>query len=650
MTRRTGLAHTAALTLAAALAATPGAAGAQQDTLPLDSLVVTASPTPRAAGDVARCVTVLKGAALRSEGLTLLADALRAVSGFTVVRGGSWGAVTSVFLRGGESDHVLVLVDGVQVNQPGGSFDFSALTLENVERIEILRGPASSLYGSDAMAGVVHVITRTGRGAPRLEAVLRGGGFGFREASLQTEGGGGSVGWSVSVARSRADGVLPRNNEFRNTVLSANVRLAPDAWTRASVAVRLGDRRYHFPTDGGGAVVDDNAFTFGDETSVSVMGSRMWSSRLEVRTAVGLVRDGGGTDDQADAPEDTLGYFGFASLDQTERATGDVRATLRTDAVTYTVGAELEHERQRSFSESLSQWGPSVTRSTHSRANRAGYAHVTGSRGAVSFGAGARLEDNERFGRFVSWNAEAVWRPAASTRVRASAGRGVKEPTFFENFAEGWVRGNPALAPERTRSVDAGVDQTLADGRVTLSLSGFAQRFEDLIEYTAVPASPRDPNYRNVAEASARGLELAARARMGLLAAGVDWTWLETRAVRSGDEAGDAGDFVEGSRLLRRPAHSLGVHASVGTARGSLSADLLVVGERDDRDFTTWPARRVTLPSYARAGVAAEVPVRGLRLMLRADNLLDARYEEVRGFAAPGRTASAGVRFTFGGP
>jgi vitamin B12 transporter len=458
------------------------------------------------------------------------------------------------------------------------------------------------------------------------------------------------VGWSISVARSRADGVLPRNNGFRNTVLSANVRVAPDASTRASVAVRLGERRYHFPTDGSGAVVDANAFTFGDETSVSVTGSRLWSSRLEVRTAVGLVRDGGGTDDQADAADDTLGYFAFASLDQTERATGDVRATLRTDPGTYTVGVELEHERQRSFSESLSQWGPSVGRSAHRRANRAGYAHVTGSRGEVAFGAGARLEDNERFGRFLSWNAEAVWRPTASTRVRAAAGRGVKEPTFFENFAEGWVRGNPALAPERTRSVDAGVEQTLADGRVTLSLSGFDQRFEDLIEYTAVPASPRDPNYRNVAAASARGLETAARARIGLVAAGADWTWLKTRVVRAAEESDAAGDFVEGSRLVRRPEHTLRVHGSVGTSHGSLSAELLVVGERDDRDFTSWPSRRVALPSYARAGVAVEAPFRGLRLMLRADNVLNARYEEVRGFTAPGRTASAGVRFTFGGP
>jgi vitamin B12 transporter len=638
-----------ALVSVALLAAAAPPAPAQERPFVLDGLVVTASPSPRAAREVARSVTVLDGAALRAEGVAFVTDALRAVPGLAVVRGGSWGAATSVFMRGGESDHVLVLVDGVQMNQPGGAFDFAGLTLENVERIEVVRGPASSLYGSDAMAGVIHIITRSGRGAPRLEASVRAGSFGRREASLQVAGGDGDSGWSFSLARYRTDGLLPQNNSFDNTVLSANVRLAPDASTRAGVALRVADRTYHFPTDGGGVVTDWNAFTFGDETSVAVTASRFLSDRFELRSAVSLARDGGGTDDRADTPADTLGYYAFESLDQVERAAADLRASLSLGPVSSTVGVEVERQRQRSFSQSFSEWGPSVGRSDHGRTNRAGYTHVTGTRGALAFAGGVRVEDNERFGRFASWNAEAAWRPAGGTRVRASAGRGVKEPTFFENFAEGWIRGNPELDPERARSLDAGVEQELAGGRVTLGVSAFHQRLEDLIQYVAYPASPADPNYLNIAEAVARGLEAAAEVRVGAFSGGVDWSWLATEVVRGGGDDGPGADFVPGSRLLRRPDHTVGLHGSVAWASGLVRADARVVGERDDRDFSSWPTRRVALPRHTTVDVAAEVPVLGSRVVLRAENLLDARYEEVAGFPAPGRALSLGARFTFGG-
>lgn len=637
-----------AVLLAALLAATPSSARSQGIPLELEGFVITASPVPRAVGEIARSVTVLEGSALRAGGLSSVADALAGVPGLDVVRGGSFGAATSVFLRGGESDYVLVLVDGVRVNQPGGSFDFAGLTLANVERIEIVRGPASALYGSDAMAGVIQIITRTGRGAPKGELSMRGGSFGRREGSVRIEGGGASSGWSLALERLRADGVLPRNNGFANTVLSANVRLAPDADTRAGVAIRLADRTYHFPTDGSGAVTDDNAFTYGDEASVAVTAARRVSGKVDLRGGVTLAQTDGGTEDGADSPGDTLGYWGFTSLDHVRRATADVRADVRLGRVTGSFGAELERQEQRSFSESLSQWGNSTGQSENTRDNRAGYAHLVGLAGPLSFAGGVRLEDNQRFGRFASWNAETAWRAGASTRVRASAGRGVKEPTFYENFATGWVRGNPDLRPETTRSLEVGLDQTLAGGRVALRATAFTQRFRDLIQYLAIPASPTAPNFANVAAARSRGLEVGGEARIGPLSAGADWTWLATEIVDATDE-GDGADFVEGMRLLRRPSHAVGLHGSLVTGRASIRADMRVVGERDDRDFSVWPSRRVTLPRYTVLDLGVEAPAGPVTLDLRAENLLDERYEEVKGFRAPGRGVYLGARVTFGG-
>jgi vitamin B12 transporter len=347
---------------------------------------------------------------------------------------------------------------------------------------------------------------------------------------------------------------------------------------------------------------------------------------------------------------DTLGFFGFTSLDHVQRAVADVRADLIMGTAVATAGLELEDERQRSFSESASEWGVTPGRSRYHRGNRAGYAHLTGAVGSVAYAMGGRLEDNERFGRSGSWNAEGAWRVASTTRVRASAGSALKEPTFYENFAQGYVRGNPDLAPERARSWEVGLEQAVVGGRGTLRATWFSQVFQDLIEYTSVPPHPTDPNFLNVARAHARGLELSGEARLGGASLAADWTWLDTKVLDAGPEADAGADFVEGGQLLRRPAHAVNLHARVLVGPAAVSGDVRVVGRRQDRDFSVYPAVRVTLARYTTVNFAVEVPVgSALVLSLRGENLLDARYEEVLRFGAPGRGLYLGGRVALGG-
>src|SRR5690606_10316950 len=162
------------------MAALPAAAGAQQpgDAMRLDTLVVTGSTVTVPLTATSTGVTVITGEALRARGVQHVADALRAVPGLAVVQSGPLGSVTSLFLRGGESDYVQVLIDGVPVNEPGGRADLANLSTTNIERIEVVRGPGSVLYGSDAVTGVVQIFTREGRGTPRLDAEVRGGSHG----------------------------------------------------------------------------------------------------------------------------------------------------------------------------------------------------------------------------------------------------------------------------------------------------------------------------------------------------------------------------------------------------------------------------------------------------------------------------------------
>ncbi len=638
----------------------PTHAGAQEEPVfPLEGLVVTASPTPLEEARVPVHVTVLDGDELRARGIVTVADALREVTGAHVVRSGSYGAVTSLFLRGAESDHVLVLVDGVQVNRPGGSFDFAGLTLDNVERIEVVRGPASALYGSDAVAGVVHVITRRGGGAPRLDVRVRAGAYSRRDVAVDLAGGGARSGYALSVARTSTDGILAFNNQHRNTTLSAAGRFAPDARTLAEVTFRAGDRAYHFPTDGAGNVVDRNAFTFGDGVALGLHLARAVTSRLRLSARLGVTDTDTGSDDQPDDPADTLGFFGFNSLDHIRRTSLDLRSHLDIAGAVLTGGVEWEAQRQRSFNESMSQFGASSGRSVFSRENRAAYLHISRSAARVAVNGGLRVEDNERFGSFTTWSLGATWFADShgNVRLRGAAGRALKEPTFFENFASGFARGNPDLKPERSTSWELGADATLAGGDGELSVTWFHQSLRDLIQYTFTPPVEGGPNFFNVAEADASGLEVEASLELGPARAGVGWTWLDTEVKDSGFDEGPGAAFVQGEPLLRRPAHTVSLNLSYApTPALSLFADARIVGTRSDRDFSTFPATPVTLEAVHDVAVGARWELMragsggaGLTLDARVENLLDENYQEAFGFPAPGRALVVGGTVTLGG-
>ncbi len=648
----------AVVVLLAAVAA-PAALAAQQDPYVLQGLVVTASPTPRPLDALAAHVTVLEGSKLRAEGLTRVQQALRQVPGLAVVQSGSTGATTSLFLRGGESDYVLVMVDGVPINQPGGAVDLSSLTLDNVQRIEVVEGPASSLYGSDAVAGVIQIITKTGQGPTRLRVGAGVGTYGRRRWSAAVSGGSAGGSYSLDLSHLSTNGILPFNNGYANTTLSAGAQFHPDRTTSARLDLRLVNHTYHFPTDAAGNVVDHNQYTHGSDVLAGAGVTRFVGRAFELQGQVGLDQTTGGTDNPPDGPADTLGYFASYDLDHVQTASVDVRASYHFAAAVATLGWEVEQESERLFTESQSQWGASSDRSRYARWNRAYYAYLTGGRGPATFTLGGRLEDNERFGKLGTWQAGVTWKPAgpAGPRLRASAGLGIKEPTFYENYATGFARGNPNLSPERSRSWETGLDQGFAAGRATVKVSYFSQVFTDLIEYTATAPSPEAPNYFNVGSASASGVELEGRAELGRLGLHGSWTWLRTRVLDGGPDQGPGSEFLTGRRLLRRPTNSvvLGATYAVGR-RASLTTGLDVVGSRADLSFKTDPAERVLLPRYENLWAGGDVRLwasrgdrPGATLTVRGENLLGQSYQEVYGFPAPGRTLVVGGEVTFGG-
>ena len=639
---------------AASLAAAPALRAQEpRDTVQLPEMVVTATRLPMPLASTTATVTVITGDELRERGITTVADALRTVNGTAVVETGPLGSATSLFLRGGESNMVRVLLDGVPLNAPGGAVDLANLTADDVERIEIVRGPGSVLYGSDAVAGVVQIFPRDAGGAARWDAGAGGGSFGSRSANLAVASGGADARVSLAASHEATDGVYAFNNAYRDDVVSLAAALAPDPRTDARLSVRYTDAVYHYPTDGSGNVVYHDQFQTGSGVVASLDAGRFVTARLEARLLLGLSENTGRQDQEPNTAADTLGYYAFWSLDRVSRRSADLRLNWHLGPATVlTGGAALETEAERSSNLSQSQFGPSAGSLVVSRWNRAYYAQaVAGAGPQLSFTAGARLDDNEAFGAFATFRGGVAWHSAGGgTRLHAAIGTAFKEPGFLDNYGTGYVTGNPALEPERSRSWDVGVDQQA--GPVSLSATWFDQRFRDLIQYTFAPPTPTAPNYYNVAAANAYGLELEARAALTRsLEVTARYTYTHTA---SSDSGFDGATFAQGRRLIRRPtsAASLDVAWRLGE-RGSLSAGAQWVGDRDDEDFSTFPGTRVTLPSYLRVDVAGEWALlarggggRGGRLAatLKVENLFDRRYEQVLHFPARPRALLVGLQ------
>ncbi len=631
---------------------------AVQDTVVLKPVVVTATRIPTRADAVTAAVTVISGATLRERGVRTVADALRETLGATVVETSGPGSQTSLFLRGGESDYVKVLLDGVPLNQPGGAYTFAHLTTDDVERIEIVRGPASVLYGSDAVAGVIQIFTRTGLGGgiPRVDAEAGVGSHGTSRVGGTVTGGTARLGYSLGFSRFAADGLFPINSDYQNTTITTRVRMTPDARTDAAVTVRHVDGVFHYPTDGAGRIVDANQVATDRGPAIAVEVGRHVTQRLETRLLLGTTDSDGKLDDDPDAPGDTT--LIFHSRDRVRRRSAELRANWQAaPAAVITAGVAVEDARLRhgdacqfySRGAFFDCSGAPMDRTRSTHAVFFQWLADGGRTRSVSANVGARLEDNRQFGTFATWRAGAAWRLDGATRLRAAAGTGFKEPTFFEAYATGFVIGNPNLRPERSFSWEGAIEHTVPGTNLSLSVTYFDQRFSNLVVYDFT----RTPNYVNIAAAQSAGAEVAMdwTSRNGL-AVSLAYTYLDTRVL---DGGGDP-TFATGKRLIRRPGNAAAVRlASRVGRRGTATLGARFVGDRDDLDFSTFPAARVTLHPYTRVQAALGYAVLqgrgwrpGLTLQAQVENLFGDTGREIANFPVRGRTLFFGMRLDTG--
>lgn len=609
-------------------AAAPGCASAQTSEGP-ETVVVTATRIPTPKAEVASSITVITAKDIAAKQQRTLPDVLSQVPGLNVIQSGGPGSQTSVFMRGTNSNHVKVLVDGIDVGDPSsptGTFDFGQFLTSDIARIEVLRGPQSGLYGSDAIGGVINIVTKSGEGPPRFEGDIEGGSFDTFNQSGSASGSEGPFHFAVTVAHfwSGATPVTPLD------LLAPGEKRIDDAYDNVTASTKLGYDLAENLDLGLVARYTDTRLDFTGENFLTALPdpaqSRSETLQYYTRATVHGVLAGGVFEQtlgiaygsiastQAGPDNPTATYFG-------DRTKVDWQADVRfSPDETLVLGAEHEHD--------------GIARPISAGLNiDSGYAELQSSFGNFFDTAAVRFDDNAEFGGEATWRLAPGYLIAATgTKLEGSVGTGFKAPTLsemFQNFPSFNFFGNPNLRPESSLGYDAGFEQPLFADSVRFGATWYRNDIRNLISDNATFTT-----YVNVGRAQTDGVEAFA-----------SWQVLPTLNLRADYTYTEANDEVLHLELLRRPKHK-GTLTAEWQASDALAfdADLTSVSSWIDgnRAFTV---PRLTAPGYTVFDVAANYAIdERFALYGRITNLFDANYQEPEGFLRPGRGFFAGLK------
>ena len=599
--------------------------------------VISSTRTEIPRGQDGSSVTVITGEQLRSSGRGLLHDALRGVPGLNVVRAGSPGQQTSVFIRGAESRHTKVLLDGIPLNDPSSpsrAFDFSNLTVDNIERVEVLRGPQSTLYGSDAIGGVINIITRRGEGPTKYRFSTLGGRYGTFRQSANVSGGTDRVYYSLGGSYVDSDGfttAAPRlgnseNDGYRNGNLSGRFGwLASDA-TDVDVVIRYTDAEaqidgYQFPV----GPVDDLLRKLKNETFA-------FRTQLRSESFDGLIEQKFGFSYAHFNRRDTnAGFLGTPAFDgSTSKFDWQANVLLyETEVLRSVLTSGLDYLDEGASSST------SAGQSLHATGFYVQQHLVLDDRWSTV--AGARWDRYSKAGRARTYRVTSRYSTDESgTSFHGSIGTGFRAPAINELFDPNL--GNLDLKPERSFGWEVGVEQSLGSGDLVVDVTYFRNDIDNLIVYQFDGTGPFGGHLYNVDEALTAGVEVTANLRVS-----------EATSATFGCTSLDARNRTTGSRLMRRPSNTyrIGLDHRFADEGLSLGLNYQWVDRRDDFDgggFVT----SVDEYSLLNATVRWDYTDR-LQLFARLDNITDETYEEVWGFATPRFGIYAGVTILLGG-
>jgi vitamin B12 transporter len=474
----------------------------------LDPVVVTGTQVSVPVSELPAAVTVIDRDEIDSRQVTDVFQLLRTVPGLSVTQTGSRGGVTAVFPRGGNANFNLVLIDGVPVNDAGGGFDFSDLTTDNIDRIEIIRGPQSALYGSNAIGSVIQIFTRRGHGPLQSEVLLAGGNYDTFEGRGTVAGGTERFGGSLGVGYVSTTGFLPINNDYRDFTVSSGLDYQPIEVLKLAFSARYSDSHFAFPTESAGdrlSPLDPDQFQNRQRLTLSLRGTHAMTPWWDQVLLLGYNLIDTVFEDPFNPPADfaasrttaneqrlLLNYYWNMSLPEFYQV-----------ATTWTLGIEAQGEKL----DQRSTFGDTTHSVEPSRSQQGYYTQfLLNWRDQATLIAGVRVEDSSVFGVDTNPRVSASYTlPWTQTKLCGGYATGIRAPNFVEEFGTDspLVVGNRNLKPEESLSWEIGLDQPLFDGRALLGATYFHNRYKDLIAFVSGPG----PNFQNVSEAEASGIE-----------------------------------------------------------------------------------------------------------------------------------------------
>jgi len=634
-----------------------------------ERVVVTATRTATATSQLGASTSVITRNQIVDQDTPFVSSLLRSLPGITVVRNGAPGGVTSVFVRGGDSDYNKVLLDGIPLNLAGGAFDFSTLPTNNLERVEVVRSAESALFGSDAMTSVIQLFTRHGSTETKLPHFSfsgEGGKNSTWNGHGGVTGGYGPFDYSLEGGRFSTDNQVP-NDFFHVTTLSGNfgLRLGKATTLRG---ILMGD--FSLAGTPGqtvfGPPITDASFRRGDgygAFSIRNQTSSSWDQQLTYTFS----RTRQVSLDLGQVPPFTPSYEGRTASYPYYDYTSNYLDDEWRDHVSYQSnweGAPLGGMLGQHVDTFAFDWdgehGFLVDRfgqdpPTRARRNNFGYTFQDQTLwGRLSLGNGVRIDHNGSFGTVIVPRSSLAYRLRngggliGATTLKFNFGLGVKEPSFLESYANSpYFVGNPNLVPERARTLDYGVEQRFWQGRGRLELDGFDNLFRDQIAYETTNYQTFSGSFFNIGRARAKGAEVSLELApvKGLRAIG-SYTYLDSEVIKSGNPYSPA--LQAGRWLLRRPRHSGSVQILWNWKRMNITSTTVFVGRRQDSDFVGLEPPLIWNNGYTDSDLSWSY--RAFRHMTYygvVGNVLNQKYMEVLGYPALKRSYRAGIRLEF---
>lgn len=638
-------------TVAALSALTATSAWAQSNrdnAVVLPEVTVSATGIPTPVEQVGSSVTIVTAADIERDQRRTVPDILANIPGVFVVQSGGPGAQSAIFMRGTNSQHVKILIDGIDASDastPNGAIDLAHITASDIERLEVLRGPQGGLYGANAIGGVISITTKKGSGPAKATAVIEGGAMGTFNQSAALRGATSNIDYAFNVTHLRttdnrvtpayvlAPGTAANPNSYDNMTYSSRLGAKLNDNLTVNLSGRYTDAKLLYSND------DFSLFPSSPFATRSDYGNKSYLGRAE---AVWTLFDG--------RLENTFGFnvTDFKRTNQDPNGTPPSRYdSTRTKfdwrgkfnvLPGHTVVMGLEREDEKSSTSTMGTFPIAGLLSYDAESgNQAGYAELQSQFAERLFlVANIRADDNDQFGKHMTWRvAPAFIVPYTETRLKASYGTGFKAPTLFELYGVGdfGYIGNPNLVPEKSTGYDFGFEQPLFNGRVKFGATYFNNDITNLINNVFVPVN----TYVNVGKARTHGAE----------------TFIETQVterfrVRADYTQTIAKNEITGQELVRRPRDKIGVLATwAATDALSLSANVLYVGPWKDFDRAGLLATPDATPGYTVVNLAGSYVVNSnVTVFGRVDNLFNKQYENPTGWLQPGFGIFGGVKLT----